>query len=172
MIDTPISHSCDRCNRPTCGHDWCHESWRSSSWKHFSINCSPVCHSHEHIKIFCVGSSFNFYIYIYIYIYIFHPSLWHDQWSSLPSNTVAQVRLLVGSEILISILGLGVCPLCSSFSPAVALTLHWPHIQGGLPLFYCLMFWSTVCCSPSRYLTHRHWVVSLGGVSPTLGEGK
>ena len=58
-------------------------------------------------------------------------------WSaeSLPSNPA-------GSEISISVLGLGVCPLsvfCPVLSSAEALTLCWPHIQGGLTLCICLV---------------------------------
>ena len=48
------------------------------------------------------------------------------------------VRFPARPDILISILGLGVCPL-SVLSLAVA-TLCWPHIQGGPPLCICLVF--------------------------------
>ena len=59
-----------------------------------------------------------------------------EAWSVefLPSNPAARVRFPVGSGILISVLGLGVCPLsafCPVLSPAKALTLCWPHIQEG-----------------------------------------
>ena len=79
-------------------------------------------------------------------------------WSveSLPSNTAAWVRFPAESGILISVLGLGVCPLsvfCPVLSPAEALTLCLPHIQGGPPLCICPVFWSTDCCSSYRRLT-------------------
>ena len=44
-----------------------------------------------------------------------------------------------------------VCPLRMSWfvlSLAVALALCWPHIQGGPPLWFHLVFWSIVCFSP------------------------
>ena len=48
---------------------------------------------------------------------------------SLPSTPAARVRLLAGSGILIPILGLGVCPLCSVLAvsgggPDIVLTTH------------------------------------------------
>ena len=62
---------------------------------------------------------------------------------------------------------------CPVLSPAEALTLCWPHIQGGLPLCICLVFWSIDNCSPYRHLTHEHLGCKVpGGVSPRLGEGK
>ena len=41
-------------------------------------------------------------------------------------------------------------------SPAEALTLCWPHIQGGPSLCISLVFWSIDNCSPYRHLTHGH----------------
>ena len=46
--------------------------------------------------------------------------------------------------------------LCPIFSPAVALTLCWPHIEGSPPLSICPVFWSRVCSSSYRHLTHGH----------------
>ena len=79
-------------------------------------------------------------------------------WSieSLPSYPATRVRSPAGSGILIPILGLGVCPFCSVLSPADALTLCWPHIQGGPPLCICLVFRSIDNCSPYRHLTHGY----------------
>ena len=57
-------------------------------------------------------------------------------------------------------------------SSAEALTLCWPHIQGGPPLCICLVFWSTDCCSSYRHLTHGHLACKSRGWSPRLGEGK
>ena len=48
-----------------------------------------------------------------------------------------------GIRILISVLGLDMCPL-SILSSTVALTLCWPSIQGDQPLCFCLAFWSTI----------------------------
>ena len=45
---------------------------------------------------------------------------------------------------------------CTVLSPAEALTLCRPHIQGGPPLSICLVFWSIDNCSPYRHLTHGH----------------
>ena len=48
---------------------------------------------------------------------------------------------------------------CHGLSLVVALTLCWPHIQGGPPLCICLVFWSTISCSPYslyRHVTHGH----------------
>ena len=76
---------------------------------------------------------------------------------TLLSNLAVRVRFPAGLEILISILGLCVYPssvFCRILSLAVALILRWSHIQGGPPLCICLVFWSTVCCSPYRILTH------------------
>ena len=74
-------------------------------------------------------------------------------WSveSLPSNSTTQVRFFKRSEILISILELGVCPLsvfCLVLSLVVALTYR-PQIQGDLPLCICLILWSIICASPT-----------------------
>ena len=71
----------------------------------------------------------------------------------LPSNPAARVRFPARSGNLISVLGLGVCPVLSS---AEALTVCWPHIRGGPPLCICLVFCSRNCCSPYRHLTHGH----------------
>ena len=82
-------------------------------------------------------------------------------WSvkSLPSNLAAQVRFLVGSGILISILGLGVCPL-SVFCPVCVRRVGGPDIvlttHSGRPALVCL---SSVLVHnlllPYRYLPHR-----------------
>ena len=77
--------------------------------------------------------------------------------SALQPRAVARFRFPSGSENLISILGLGVCPvtvLCIVFSLVVALRLCLPHIQGGPLLCICLVFWPIVCWSPYRHLTH------------------
>ena len=60
--------------------------------------------------------------------------------SAFQSGAAALIRFLAGSGILISILGLSVCP-SSVFSLAVALKS-------------CLLFWTTVNDSSYRYLTH------------------
>ena len=81
---------------------------------------------------------------------------------SLPSNPATRVDSRRGRNF-------NFCPgtgcvsfvFCLVLSLGMALILCWPHIQGGQPL--CLVFWSTVCCSPSRHLTHGIGVVSLGG---------
>ena len=70
-------------------------------------------------------------------------------------------RFQEGPEIIIPILGLDVCPLCS------ALTLCLPHIQEDLPLCIYLVLWSKVCCSPYRHLDYKP-----RGVCPKLGESK
>ena len=49
-------------------------------------------------------------------------------------------------------------------SPAEALTLCWPHIQGGPPMCICLVFWSIDNCSHYRHLTHGHLVCKSRGV--------
>ena len=93
---------------------------------------------------------------------------------SLPSNPAARVRFPAGSGILISVLGLGVCPFslfCPVLSSAEALTLCGSHIQGGPPLCICLLFWSRDCCSPYRHLTHGHLASkSLGVLVLDLGR--
>ena len=60
-------------------------------------------------------------------------------WSveSLPSNPEALVIFPAGSEILISILGLVVCPVLSL---AVVLALCCLHIRGSPPLCICIEF--------------------------------
>ena len=98
-------------------------------------------------------------------------------WSveSLPSNPAVRVRFPARSEIWISVLDLGVFPLpifCSVLSPAEALALCWPHIQGDTSLCICLVFWSIVCCSSTGIWPTGIWVVTLVGLSRTLGEGK
>ena len=98
-------------------------------------------------------------------------------WSlkSLTSYPAVRVRFLVGSGILIPILEKGICPLfvfCPVLSPAVALTLCGPHIQGGPPLCIGIVFWTTVCCSPYRHLTHGHLRFTSRGVKPDIGRGK
>ena len=52
------------------------------------------------------------------------------------------------------------CPVLSS---AEALTLCWPHIQGGPPLCICLVFWSRDCFSPYRHRPTGIWLVSPSG---------
>ena len=82
-------------------------------------------------------------------------------WSveSLPSNPAARVRFLVGSGILMSVLGLVVCPLsvfCPVLSfgggPDIVLTTH-----SGRP---ALVYLSSVLVQrlllPYRHLTHGH----------------
>ena len=84
-------------------------------------------------------------------------------WSveSLPSNSVTRVRFLVGTVILISIMGLGVLSYAvSGGGPDIVLTTH-----SGRPT-------NVILCSvlvhsmflPYRHVTHGHWVVSRGGV--------
>ena len=92
-------------------------------------------------------------------------------WSveSLPSTLAARVRFLAGSGILIPILGLGVCPVLSL---AEALTLCWPHIQGGPPLCICLVLWSIVSCSTYRYLSHGHLGCKSLECKSYIGKGK
>ena len=87
----------------------------------------------------------------------------------LPSNPAAWVRFPERSGILISDLGLSVCPLsvfCPVMCPAEALTLSWPHIQKSLSLCICPVFLSKDCCSPYRHLTHGHL-----GCKSYIGEG-
>ena len=84
-----------------------------------------------------------------------------------------KIRFPSGTRIWISILGLGVCSLYSVLCCLQRWPLYkcWPHIQGGPPLCICLVFRSTVCCSPYNYLTHGKLdCMSQGGVSPTLGR--
>ena len=72
-----------------------------------------------------------------------------------------------GSGILISILGMGVCPLCS----VLCFLWRWPwysadhRFQGGPTLCICLLFWSKVCSPPTGMWPIRFWVVT-----PTLGR--
>ena len=68
-----------------------------------------------------------------------------------------------------------VCSLpvfCSVLSLAVALILCLPHIQRGPSLCICLVFWSTVYCSPDRHLTNRHLSFISAGGSATEKERK
>ena len=59
------------------------------------------------------------------------PVAWSvENWSCNPAT---RIRFPAESKIFISILDLDVCPV---LSPAVAMTLCWPHIRGGLP--FCL----------------------------------
>ena len=74
-----------------------------------------------------------------MYIYEFVAVAWSVE--SLLSNPAARVRFPAGSWILISVLGLDVCPLsvfCPLLFSAEALILCWPHIQGSPPLCICL----------------------------------
>ena len=89
---------------------------------------------------------------------------------SLPSNSVAQIRFPAGSKILISVLGLGVCPLpvfCLVLSLAMALTICWSQISGrpSIVLIQSL-------CSPYRHLTHGNLDCKSSGVKTYIGEGK
>ena len=70
-------------------------------------------------------------------------------------TAAARVRFPAGSGILISILGLGVCPFSVQFL-AVALTFWWAEIQGSPPLCICLVFWSLVSALPTSIWTHGH----------------
>ena len=80
-------------------------------------------------------------------------------WSveSLPSNLAARVRFPAGSGILISVLGLGVCPLCSVLvvfggGPDIVLTTY----SGRLALVYLSSVLVQRLLLPYRHLTHRH----------------
>ena len=89
-------------------------------------------------------------------------------WSveSLPSSPASRVRFPSGLGILILILWLGVCLLsvfCTVLSPAEALTLCWPHIQGVPPLCIYLVFRSIDNSSPTGIWPTDIWVVSPGG---------
>ena len=91
------------------------------------------------------------------------------------SNPAARVRFAAGSGILIPILGLGACSLsvyCPVLSPAEAQTFCWPHIQRGPPLCIFLVFRYIEIAPPTGIWPTGIWVVSPGGVSPRLGEGK
>ena len=84
----------------------------------------------------------------------------------LPSNPAARVRYPVGSGILISVLGLGVCPLCSVLSclqrgPDIVLSTH-----SGLPVLVSTAVAQVLGCA---LVTQRARVRSPVGTS-FLGE--
>ena len=100
-------------------------------------------------------------------------------WSveSLPSNPAARVPFPAGSGILISVLGLGVCPfvfvlscVASGGGPDIVLTT-----QSGRP---ALVYLSSVLVQRLLLLLQASgpWAFGLqfpgGGVSPRLGDGK
>ena len=95
-------------------------------------------------------------------------------WSveSQPSDPATRVRFLAGSGILVSILGLVVCPLsvlffCCLWRWPWHSDVHW--FQRGLLLCICLAFWSKVCAPPTGI-----WPMDQSRmvVGPTLGESK
>ena len=79
------------------------------------------------------------------------------------------IEFLVGSQILISTLGLDVCVLSyivSGGSPVILLTTH-----SRIPvLCICLVFWFTICCATYRNLLGIY-IVSPGGCKPYIGGG-
>ena len=83
------------------------------------------------------------------------------------SYPAASVQFPAGSGILISILGLGVCPLCSVLCCLCRCTWHCAY-----HICICLVFWSVVCCSPTGIWSTGIWIVSPGERQITEGERK
>ena len=93
-----------------------------------------------------------------------HSSFYNPSFVS-PTSQALHLRHSAGSEILTSILRLGVCPLCS----VLCCPWRWPWhcadhtFRKAHSLCICLVFWSEICAPPTGI-----WYMGLWAECPTL----